>query len=151
MSGWFACAGFGWVGQVVVGVGGPQTRANSWVQAVSHGHPVGRCTVTRRAEVAIRAGTAMSLRRTVWVVALARAGPVMVAAARVRLTATTARISQAEFAVNDPDGRWASVRALVGRDTQVGVSQLVQPGRAGQRQHRHQTGARHEVRIVEHR
>jgi hypothetical protein len=52
--------------------------------------------------VASRAGTAMSLRRIVAVVALARAGPVVVAAARVRLNAMTAQTSQAAFAVKTP-------------------------------------------------
>src|SRR5665647_1976777 len=41
------------------------------------------------------------------VVALLIAGPARVAAARVRLNAITARTSQAAFAVNFPDGRWA--------------------------------------------
>ena len=61
--------------------------------------------VTRRAEVAIRAGTVISLRRRVGVVALARTGPVMVAAARVRLNAITASTSQQALAVNDAEGR----------------------------------------------
>src|SRR5450830_93905 len=41
------------------------------------------------------------------VVALAMPAPAMVAAARVRLNAMTARTSQAAFAVNTPDGRCA--------------------------------------------
>ena len=61
----------------------------------------------RRAEVATRAGTVISLRRIVAVVALARSGPVRVAAARVRLNAMTASTSQAAFAVNTPEGRCA--------------------------------------------
>ena len=61
----------------------------------------------RRAEDAIRAGTVISLRRMVAVVALARSGPVRVAAARVRLNAITASTSQAALAVNFPDGRCA--------------------------------------------
>lgn len=64
--------------------------------------------VTRRSEDAIRAGTAMSSRRMVAVVDLATAGPVRVAAARVRLKAITARTSQAELAANEPEGRCAS-------------------------------------------
>jgi hypothetical protein len=54
-------------------VGGPQARARaeSVLHAVSHGQAVGRCSVTRRAEDAIRAETATSLRRTVPVVAFA--------------------------------------------------------------------------------
>jgi hypothetical protein len=39
------------------------------------------------------------------VVDLASVGPVMVAAARVRLNAITARTSQAELAANLPEGR----------------------------------------------
>jgi len=59
-------------------------------------------------EDAIRAGTVISLRRTVAVVDFASFGPVRVAAARVRLNAITARTSQAAFAANTPDGRCAS-------------------------------------------
>jgi len=47
------------------------------------------------------------LRRMVAVVALARSGPVMVAAVRVRLNAMTARTSQAALAANLPEGRCA--------------------------------------------
>jgi hypothetical protein len=47
------------------------------------------------------------LRRIVAVVALATGVPARVAAARVRLNAITASTSQAAFAVNLPDGRWA--------------------------------------------
>jgi len=47
------------------------------------------------------------LRRIVAVVALVITGPDRVAAARVRLKAITASTSQAAFAVNFPDGRWA--------------------------------------------
>ena len=97
---------------MVTRLGGPQTRVNSWVHAVSQGQAVGRCRVARRAEVAMRAGTAISLRRMVGVVALARAGPEMVAAARVRLNAITANTSQAELAVKDAEGRWASADPL---------------------------------------
>jgi len=56
----------------------------------------------RRAEDAILAGTLTSFRRMVAVVALARPAPAMVAAARVRLNAMTARTSQAAFAVKTP-------------------------------------------------
>lgn len=56
------------------------------------------------------AETMISLRRIVALVALARVGPLIVAAARVRLKAMTARMSQAAFAVNTPEGRCA--RAL---------------------------------------
>src|SRR6478609_11833797 len=87
-------------GQDVEAVGGPLPWVKSWVHAVSQGQPVGRCMVIRRAEVAIRAGTAMSLRRMVAVVVLARSGPAMAAAARVRLKAITARTSQTSHGVN---------------------------------------------------
>jgi hypothetical protein len=74
---------------------------------------VGRCRRSRRAEVAIRAGTLMSLRRIVAVAALASAGVVVsVAAARVRLKAMTAQTSQAALALKTPEGRWASAEAL---------------------------------------
>ena len=82
---------------------------NSSVQALSQGHAVGRCSVTRRAEAATRAGTVINLRRIVAVVALASPGPVMVAAARVRLNAITASTSQAAFAVNFPEGRVVTI------------------------------------------
>jgi hypothetical protein len=56
----------------------------------------------------MRAGTAISRRRIVAVVALASDGPVMVAAARVRLNAMAASTSQAAFAANFAEGRCAS-------------------------------------------
>ncbi len=59
----------------------------------------------RLAEDATRAGMVMSLRRMVAVVALARPVPVILAPARVRLNAMTARTSQAGFAVNFPEDR----------------------------------------------
>jgi len=101
--------------------GGPQACRKSSVQASSQGQSRGRCRMTRRAEDAIRAGTWMSLRRVVAVVALAKAVPVAVgsvspaarvAAARVRLNAMTASTSQAVFAVNFPEGRCASAELL---------------------------------------
>ena len=88
---------------MVAGLGGPQTRVNRVVKAVCQGQPVGRCRVSRRAEDASRAGTVISARRMVAVVALARFGPLVVAAARVRLNAITASTSQAAFAVNVPE------------------------------------------------
>ena len=94
-------------GQVVGVVGGPQARSNNWVQAGCQGQASGRCRVSRRAEVAIRAGTVISRRRMVPVVALASAVWVSVAAARVKLNAITASTSQAPLAVNRPLGRWA--------------------------------------------
>jgi len=80
--------------------------------AVSQGQSRGRCSVRRRAEDAIRAGTLIRVRRMVAVRDLARAGPVRVAAARVRLNAITARTSQAALAVNRPEGRWARAEFL---------------------------------------
>ena len=92
-------------GQVVTAAGGGAHRpVKSVVHAFSQGHAVGRCSVRRRAEDAIRAGTCTSLRRIVPVVALAIVVPARVAAARVRLNAMTARTSQAAFAVNFPAG-----------------------------------------------
>ena len=87
--------------------GGPQPWLNRWVHGVSQGQVVGRCRVTRRAEDAARAGTAISFLRMVAVVALARSVPAMVAAVRVRLNAITASTSQAALAVNLPEGRCA--------------------------------------------
>jgi hypothetical protein len=85
--------------------GGPQTLVKSVVHAVSHRQPADRCSVSRRADEAIRAGAAISLQRMVAVVARANGEPVMVAAARVRLNAIAARTSHAEFAANDPEGK----------------------------------------------
>ncbi len=73
--------------------GGSLTLSKSVVQAVCQGQAVGRCRVIRRAKVATRAGRAMSVRRSVAVVALARSGAARVPAARVRLNAMTARTS----------------------------------------------------------
>ena len=67
---------------MVTAGGGLQPWVKSWVHADSQGHAIGRCMVIRRAECAIRAGTAISLRLIVAVVALARSVPVIVAAAR---------------------------------------------------------------------
>ena len=61
-------------GQGVAGRGGPQVRVNNSVQASCQGQPVGRCSFSRLAEDAIRAGTVISLRRMVAVVALASDG-----------------------------------------------------------------------------
>src|ERR1700712_4342267 len=87
--------------------GGPQVWVNNSVQLVCHGHPVGRCRVSVRAEPAILAGTPIRVRRMVPVVAFARFGPDTVAAALVRLNAMTASTSQPALAANDFDGRWA--------------------------------------------
>jgi len=85
-------------GQVFAWLGGPQTRVNSSVQAVSQGQVVGRCRVSRRAEEEIRAGTVMRVRRIVAVLALAKDEPVIVAATRVRLNAMVASTSHAPLA-----------------------------------------------------
>ena len=78
---------------------------------------MGRCRTSRRAERAIRAGTLISWARMVAVVALAWKAEARAPAARVRLNAIAAQTSQAPFAVNDPDGRWASGPCLqVGDD-----------------------------------
>ena len=61
-------------GQAARTGGGSLTRSNSAVQALSQGQAGGRCRVIRRAEVATRAGTMISLRRIVAVVALPTAG-----------------------------------------------------------------------------
>lgn len=68
----------------------------------------------RRAERAMREGTAIRVRRSVAVVALAKrpAWSAITPAVRVRLNAMTARTSQALFAVNTPEGRCASGPAL---------------------------------------
>jgi hypothetical protein len=58
-------------GQVVAGVGGPQTALNSPSQLSCHGQSLGGWMTSRRAEVARRPGTAISCRRMVAVVALA--------------------------------------------------------------------------------
>ena len=81
--------------------------ASSCCQAVSQGHAVGRCSTARRAERAIRAGTVIRWARTVAVAALAWKPDASEPAARVRLNATAARTSHAEFAANFPDGRCA--------------------------------------------
>ena len=64
--------------------------------------------VSRRAEDAARAGTAISVRRMVPVVAPARCPPAMTPAAGVKLNAITSHTNHALFAVNFPDGRCAS-------------------------------------------
>ena len=80
---------------------------NRVFHADSHGQPRGRCKVSRRAEDAIRAGTVTRVRRMVAVLARANPGPVMVAAARVRLNAITASTSHAALAANRPNVIWS--------------------------------------------
>jgi len=57
-------------GQAARTGGGSLTRSISAVHAVSQSQACGRCRMIRRAEVATRAGTVISLRRIVAVVAL---------------------------------------------------------------------------------
>src|SRR5674476_1666956 len=74
-------------GQVVTAAGGCAHRpVKGVVHAVSQGHAVGRCSVRRRAEDAIRAGTCTRLRRIVPVVALAIEVPARIASSARRLT-----------------------------------------------------------------
>ncbi len=93
-------------GQVVDWVGGgPHAALNSPCQLSHQGQSLGRCRTSRLAEVARRAGTAISCRRMVAVVALAWKTDAMVPAARVRLNAIAAKTSQALFAANEPEGK----------------------------------------------
>ena len=69
-------------GQEETADGGLSALANRAVQAFSHGYPVGRWSRCLLAEYAIRAGTAMTLRRRVAVVARACSPPKIVPVAR---------------------------------------------------------------------
>ena len=93
---------------MVAACGGPQAAANSVCHPVSQGQEVGRCSMMRLAEVEIRAGIWMSLRRIVPLRTLLRSVPVREPTARERLKAIVASTSQAAFALNTPEGRWAS-------------------------------------------
>ena len=95
-------------GQIVAARGGPQAAANSAVHPVSQDQSVGRCRTTRRADVEMRAGMVMSLRRMVPLRALQRSVPVRAPTARERLKAIVASTSQAALAAKIPAGRWAS-------------------------------------------
>lgn len=64
---------------------------------------MGRCAVSRRPEVAIRAGTLIRVRRMVPVVAFVNLPPAMVPAARVRLKASHA--NQPGCVGGEPPGR----------------------------------------------
>ena len=75
---------------------------NRTAQGFSQGQCSGRCRVMRRAEDEMPAGPLTSFRRIVAVVARARPFPAIVAAARVKLNAITARTSQAALAVKRP-------------------------------------------------
>lgn len=67
--------------------GGPQAAANRAVQPVSQGQLPGRCRTCFRAEVEMRAGIWISLRRIVPVRSLPRVLLARVPAARARLNA----------------------------------------------------------------
>jgi len=88
--------------------GGPQAAVNRACHPVFQGQLVGRCSTCLRAEVEIRAGTWMSLRRMVPLRALPSSVPASVPTARERLNAIVASSNQAAFAVKIPDGRCAS-------------------------------------------
>jgi len=95
----------GWLwpgGQVVVAV------AQRSCHAGAQGQSVGRCSTSRRAEVATRAGMATSWVRRVAQRAFACRAPAAAAAARSRLNAMQARASQAPLAWKRPEGAWAS-------------------------------------------
>ena len=92
---------------------------NRVFQADSHGQFRGRCRVSRRAEDAMRAGTVIRVARMVAVRALASAGPVMVAAARVRLNAVDCGYQPGGVGVETSRGQ---VRQ--GRVFEVGVDLL---------------------------
>lgn len=85
--------------------GGLQVAACRLVHPVSQGQCLGRCSTTFRAEVEMRAGIWMSLRRIVAVLALPRSVPVSVPMARDRLKVIVASTNQAAFALNTPDGK----------------------------------------------
>lgn len=71
----------------------------------AQGQAEGRCTISRRAEDAMRAGTVIRVRRIVAVVAFAKDDPVIVATARVRLKAIVASTSHAPLAAKRLEGR----------------------------------------------
>ena len=77
-------------------------------QAGAQGQSVGRCSTSRRAEQAIRAGRSIRWARRVADRALACRTLAAAPAARSRLKARQARASQAALAVNFPDGACAS-------------------------------------------
>lgn len=92
--------------------GGPSALSKTCFQGSCHGQAAGGCSRSRRADDAIRAGTLVSRRRGVPVVARACVPPAIAPRARVRLNAIAARISQALFAAKDPQGRCARADAL---------------------------------------
>src|ERR1035437_500442 len=78
--------------------------ANPCVHQTGNGPWLGRWMTSRLADLARRAGTAISCRRMVAVVALAWKTDARVPAARVRLNAIAANANQALFAGKDPEG-----------------------------------------------
>ena len=100
----------GWADGFYAACGGAWVAVKRFSHSVCHGQFSGRRSRMRRALLTIRAGTWMSFRRIVPVLALTNASSARIPAALVRLYAITAATSQAEFAVNFPEGRWA--RAL---------------------------------------
>lgn len=94
-------------GQVVAGVGSRQAALRSPAQLSRHGQSLGRCKTSRPAEQESWAGTAISCRWMVAVVALAWNTDAMAPAARVRLNAIAASTSLALLVEEDPDGKCA--------------------------------------------
>ncbi len=91
-------------------LGGLLVRLNSSMNCAFQGQSCGRCRVSRLAEDATRVGTLIRVRRIVPVVARVNRLPARVPAARVRLNAMTAKVSQALFALNCPMGGGPGVR-----------------------------------------
>ena len=75
--------------------------------AGAQGQFVGRCSTSRRAEDAIRAGMATRWVRRLAHRAFAWRGEAAAPAARRTLNARQARVSQAALAANFPEGAWA--------------------------------------------
>jgi hypothetical protein len=91
---------------------GPGRAARRSARMWPTASPFDRCSVTRRANRAMRAGMLMILARIVAVSAFESAPPARTPSARVRVNAMAAQTSQAALAVNRPEGRWASPEAL---------------------------------------
>src|SRR5674476_549584 len=96
------------LGGQVAEAGGPSAAVNIACHGCSQGHRSGRWRRSRRAERAMRAGTAMSWARIVAVVARAWYLEARVPAARVRLNEIAARTSYAVFALICPEDKCAS-------------------------------------------
>ena len=82
---------------------GQVTAATMARHRYSHRQPVGRCSVSRRAELAIRAGRLINWSRMVAGRAVAWNAEARQLAPRVRLCAIAARVSQAALAANLPN------------------------------------------------